>query len=255
MYLNEYDQIICFDTETRGLDFVKDGIIEIAWETFTPSGFNQFRLVDSVDVFVRQPQGIKVEEIYIDRPNIFGKRQSISDLTHITDAMLEADGLDESVVAEMVVDKFYKPKTLIMGYNLNFDLNMIKELLRRHGHDVDLNSVDYLDLMTVYKDYYMYNGKTGDDGRVLGQRLDAAVSRFEITVKNTHRAIDDVRATWEVFKEFLNRKHKILPYINVFGFNPKYEDDLVKVEGIKYFPQKKPKDVFYASIKDYKKNK
>lgn len=252
MYLSEYKHIILFDTETTGLNFNNDRIIEIAYQEAVPTGYNSFKTVRTSDVFIRHPH-MTIDDKFIDRVDANGNRLTIAQLTHITDKMLLDYGIDESVVAKDVYETFFRPDTLIMAYNLNFDLNMIKSLLSRHGYDVDLTSVDYLDLYTLYKDYNFYSWKKDETSRRLGHRLDAAVDKFDVDVKNTHRAIDDVLATWEVFKVFLEKKYKILPYMNVFGFNPKYQDELVKVEGITYFPQVKPKDVLYASLKEYKR--
>lgn len=254
LYLSDYKYIILFDTETTGLDFEKERIIEIAYQVYMPVGYNKFKLIRSSDVFIRHPN-MTVDDKFIDRTDANGNRLTIAQLTHITDKMLLDYGVDESVVAKDVYETFFRPDTLIMAYNLNFDLNMIKSLLRRHNYVVDLTSYDYLDLYTLYKDYNFYSWKKDESSRRLGHRLDAAVDKFDVDVKNTHRAIDDVMATWEVFKVFLERKYKMLPYINVFGYNPKYENELVKVEGITYFPQVRPKDVLFASLKKYKESK
>ena len=251
MYLSDYKHIILFDTETTGLNFDSDRIIEIAYQEYVPAGYNKFNLVNSKDDFIFHPS-TTVNDKFIDRLDVDGNRMTIAQLTHITDEMLKEYGIDESDVAKYIFENFFRPDTLIMAYNLNFDLNMIKSLLRRHDYDVDLTSVDYLDLYTLYKDYNYFSWKKDETSRRLGHRLDAAVDKFDVDVKNTHRAIDDVMATWEVFKVFLDKKYKILPYINVFGFNPKYQNELISVEGITYFPQVKPKDVLYASLKKYR---
>ena len=73
------------------------------------------------------------------------------------------------------------------SYNAQFDLSFTQEMLGRYGDDALqlLKDCDYLDSLTVYKDRRDYPHK-----------LENAIAAYNLgdKVKNTHRAIDDVKA-------------------------------------------------------------
>lgn len=238
MFLNEYDKIIVFDTETSGLKYEQDHIIELAYAVYKVEGFNQFKCLKQKDTFIKH-KNLDLDSIFIDRQNERGELMTISELTHITNEMLNT-GISENDMIEEIIKNFYNPeeKTLITGYNINFDLNMIKGTMKRLGIETKQEGhFDYLDLYGIYKDNFKWSEKLDETGKQLGHRLDAAVYNLKVETKNTHRAIDDVLATMEVLKKLIEKKIKILPYINNFGFNEKYKDELVKIEGINYYPQ------------------
>ena len=61
--------------------------------------------------------------------------------------------------------------------------------------------------MAMYKDIFVYPWKLGDAVKSMGSKI-----------KNTHRAIDDVLATWDVFKILFREYTRTADaYVNVFG--------------------------------------
>ena len=56
-------------------------------------------------------------------------------------------------------------------------------------------------------------------------------------MQNTHRAIDDVAALFEVIKAMEAERADLLSYVNLFGYNPKYGVSGNRIDGVKYWPQ------------------
>lgn len=225
MFLDKYKNIICFDTETTGLNFKDDDIIEFAMLVFSNEN-NVLTKKYQIDVFVKT--SFNIETKMTDRLNANGEPMSISELTHIKNKDVQ-NGVEQDKIAKNVWNLFFQPDTLITGYNIFFDMNMVRGLLRKTGYsEADianaLASVDYLDFYTVYMDNYHYSFFKVQNKR-LGHTLDAAVKNFKITHKNTHRAIDDTIATWMVGDVLKDEVRNIDKYINVFGYNLKYEFD------------------------------
>lgn len=103
-------------------------------------------------------------------------------------------------------------------------------MLRRHGNGGPeaLKAADYLDSLTVYKDRRAYPHKLAN--AILTYKL-------EDKVQNSHRAIDDVAALFEVCKAMDAERSDLLSYVNVFGYNPKYGVSGKRIEKVAYWPQ------------------
>lgn len=254
--MKKFEKMVLFDTETTGINFKADRIIEIGYKVLERQD-GKMKVTKNCDYFVKH-EGVILSELMTERKNAQGEFMSIAELTHISDEMLANEGITEKEMIEIVKNDFFSDpeKTLILAYNSNFDLNMLKETLNRHGYNGAemIASVDQLDLLTVFKDVASYSKELDETGAPLGHRLDAAVKFYNVSVKNTHRAIDDVNATLAVFVEMVKQIKNIWMYINCFGYNPKFVNDLTRLESIKYYPQsyKMKNSVLYAILKDYK---
>lgn len=222
----KYAAVVFFDTETSGLDARTDQIIELAAirvERLRSNG--ALYMADHCDLFVKLPEGQKIPE-------------KIVELTGITDEMLEAEGVTEAAAAETFARMIERDKgpVLLVAHNAQFDLLFVREMLRRHpvwGHtgtgEELLEAARYLDSLTVYKDRRAYPHK-----------LKNAIAAYKLQdkVQNTHRAIDDVAALFEVVKAMDNERADLLNYVNLFGYNPKYGVSGPRIDGVKYWPQR-----------------
>lgn len=56
-------------------------------------------------------------------------------------------------------------------------------------------------------------------------------------VQNSHRAIDDVLALFEVLKAMDDEREDLGSYVNLFGYNPKYGVSGRRIVGVRYEPQ------------------
>lgn len=212
----KYAAVVFFDTETTGLDADTCQIIELAAIRIEQTNHSTLRVADSADMFVKLPEGEKLPE-------------KISELTGITDAMLEAEGIPEHKAASYFCDIIRGRDVLLVAHNAQFDLGFISAMLRRiYGGDSMLRDCDYLDSLTVYKDRRAYPHKLANAIVEYG---------LEGKVQNTHRAIDDVAALFEVCKAMDSERADLLTYVNVFGYNPKYGVSGRRLTGVTYWPQ------------------
>ena len=210
---DQYDRLVLFDTETTGLFFSRDEIIEFA----------------AVVVEQRDGEAVVVKEydelICLTPGNTVPPK--IQQLTGIsTQDILERGIPKEQVcrdIAEMV-----SGNTLLLAYNAHFDLSFLFYLLLRSGDPAILNGKDKLDLLTVYKDRRSYPHK-----------LCNAIDAYGLAGKvvNSHRAVDDVLATVAVMEEMEKEKDALLRYVNLFGYNAKYGIDGKPIGSVTYKPQ------------------
>ena len=210
---DQYDRLVLFDTETTGLFFSRDEIIEFA----------------AVVVEQRDGEAVVVKEydelICLTPGNTVPPK--IQQLTGIsTQDILERGIPKEQVcrdIAEMV-----SGNTLLLAYNAHFDLSFLFYLLLRSGDPAILKGKDKLDLLTVYKDRRSYPHK-----------LCNAIDAYGLAGKvvNSHRAVDDVLATVAVMEEMDKEKDDLLCYVNLFGYNAKYGIDGKPIGSVTYKPQ------------------
>lgn len=197
----KYHRLFFFDLETTGLNFKEDRIIELGLVCFEYNArIMKFEKKEEIDKFVRIS---------------FPIPEKIVELTHITDNMLLEKGIGEKEIYKIVNERI-DSRTLVIGYNVQFDINFLTELFRRERNEPDfMFNVDLLDVMAIYKDLHDYPS-----------RLKDAIETFDIDIPNSHRAIDDILATCEVLrclmKECMKNNIEYTDYINVFGFNYKY---------------------------------
>lgn len=234
MKMSRIDKIICFDLETTGVDSHVDDVIE-----FSAVGYERgedgkiSKPAERIDEFVKT--NVDIEKKIIDRKDENGNPMTISSLTHITNAMLAEYGISEKDMVDLFIQLIYSNPALhilLIGYNVNFDLNFIYTKIKKYYPDFvfERSNIDYLDVMAMYKDFFAWD-------KDFGHRLDAAVKNLQVPVKNTHRSIDDVDATYGAFQNIVKKFGVLTPYINCFGYNAKYgyETNLKKVT---YIPQR-----------------
>ena len=210
---SKYDRLVLFDTETTGLLFARDEIIEFAAV-----------VVERVDGIPKVVQ--EYDELIALSPGGFVPPK-IEQLTGITTQDLREKGLPKVRVARDIAEMI-RGNTLLLAYNAHFDLSFLFYFLLRHGDASVLKGKDKLDLFTVYKDRKPYPHK-----------LCNAIEAYGLTGKvvNSHRAVDDVLATVAVMEEMEKEKDDLMRYVNLFGYNPKYGIDGKPIGSVTYKPQ------------------
>lgn len=207
-----FKSIVVFDTETSGLDFKSDKIIEIAAVKLQKNECGKIVTVCEIDEFVRLPEGRVLDPFVVN-------------LTGITDEMLLEKGISYDEAAELFFSVISDGLTLLVAHNAQFDLMFVRSLLKGKKFEHPLK---FLDSLTVYKDRRPYPHK-----------LENAITAYNLDgkVRNSHRAIDDVKALVEVLMAMDTERPDLERYINLFGFNPKYGISGEKIRGIHYVPQ------------------
>ena len=173
---DRYKALVVFDTETSGLDFDNDQIIELAALRVERTATGGLRIAGKMDTFIKLPEGETLPE-------------NIVSLTGITDERLQTEGVQPVKAA---------------------------------------GRIDWLDSLTVYKDRRAYPHKLAN-----------AIIAYDLTgkVQNSHRAIDDVLALFEVLKAMDDEREDLGSYVNLFGYNPKYGVSGRRIVGVRYEPQ------------------
>lgn len=194
----KYDRLVLFDTETTGLQYSRDEIIEFAAVVVEPEN-SQPKVTREYDELVALAPGSFVPP-------------KIEQLTGISTQDLRERGLSKTRVCRDIAE-LIQGNTLLLAYNAHFDLSFLFYMLLRDGDPAILKGKDKLDLLTVYKDRHTYP-----------HRLCNAIEVYGLTGKvvNSHRAVDDVLATVAVMEEMEKEKDDLVRYVNLFGYNPKY---------------------------------
>ena len=210
---SKYDRLVLFDTETTGLLYARDEIIEFAAV-----------VVERVNGIPRVVQ--EYDELIALSPGGFVPPK-IEQLTGITTQDLREKGLPKTRVARDIAEMI-RGNTLLLAYNAHFDLSFLFYFLLRHGDATVLKGKDKLDLYTVYR-----------DRKPFPHKLCNAIESYGLTgrVVNSHRAVDDVLATVAVMAEMEKEKDDLMRYVNLFGYNPKYGIDGKPIGSVTYKPQ------------------
>ena len=194
----KYDRLVLFDTETTGLAYNRDEIIEFAAVVVERIGGKPTVIREYDELVSLSPGGFVP--------------LNIQELTGITTQDLREKGLPKARVCRDIAEMI-QGNTLLLAYNAHFDLSFLFYMLLRDGDPAILKGKDKLDLLTVYK-----------DRRPFPHKLCSAIDAYGLTGKvvNSHRAVDDVIATVAVMEEMEKEKDDLDRYINLFGYNPKY---------------------------------
>lgn len=216
------DSILVLDTETSGLSCRMDEIIEFAAVRLVWDG-SDFVTDAEADEFVRRTNDRRLD------PRIVG-------LTGITDELLREEGISKAAFSALLAG-LLTPRTLIVAYNAQFDLLFLYHFLDRCGDARLLQNQPKLDLLTVYR-----------DRRAYPHRLSNAIEAYGLqdSVQNSHRAIDDVRATVAVMRAMAAERDDLARYINIFGYSAKYGVSGPRISSVRYLPQGyEPSDPIY----------
>ena len=180
------DEYVVFDIETTGFSATSDRIIEIGAVKVKDGN-----ITDYYSTFVNPEVPIPFE---------------ITKLTSITDDMvMDAKKIDE-ILPEFL--EFVGDAALV-AHNAGFDVGFIKENAKRLG----LNSkYTYLDTVALARVLLPTLAK---------YKLNIVAKALNISLENHHRAVDDAKATAEIFVKFIEmlkeRDITTLADVNQFG--------------------------------------
>ena len=210
---SRYRRLVFFDTETTGLRFSRDEIIEFAAVVVERRG-GKAEIIEEYDQLISLSPGGFVPPM-------------IQELTGISNEDLREKGIPKTRLC-CDIARLIAGDTLLLAYNAHFDLSFLYYLLLRHGDPMILKGKDKIDLLTVYKDRRSYPHK-----------LCNAIEAYGLgeQVVNSHRAVDDVIATVAVTLEMEKERPDIEKYVNLFGYHPKYGIDGKPIGSVTYKPQ------------------
>ena len=167
--LIEDEIYVVFDIETTGLDPYKDKIIEIGAIKLKGK-----EIIDEFSVFIN-PE--------IDIP------EEITALTNITNDMVK-----DAEKVETVLPKFLEfcKDTTVVAHNAKFDVGFINQKAKNLGLEYSPSVIDTLHWARILLPEQKRFG------------LKYIANYFNVVLDNHHRAVDDAKATAEIFQKFLN---------------------------------------------------
>lgn len=190
-----FDRLVVFDTETTGIEFGRDEIIELGAAAFSAEGET-----DCMDLLLRLSPGRTLPPF-------------ITQLTGITEEQLEQEGVEKADACEAFCNLLGGgERTLLAAYNAQFDLNFLYHFLRPFDLVGVLRRPHFLDALTVYRDRRDYPHKLCNAIEAYG--LQDAV--------NSHRAVDDARAAAGLLGAMAAERDDLADYVDLFGTHPKY---------------------------------
>lgn len=212
-FFEKYRRLVLFDTETTGLAFSRDEIIQFSAVVLERRN-GIVEQVQQYDQLITLSPGGHVPP-------------KIQELTGITDMDILERGIPKEQLCRDIA-QMVEGETLLLAYNAHFDLSFLYYLLLRHGDPSILKGKDKLDLLTVYRDRRPYP-----------HRLANAISAYGLSGKvvNSHSAIDDVIATVAVMEEMIRERNDLINYVNLFGYLPQFGVDGKKIGSVTYKPQ------------------
>ena len=190
----DYRRLVVFDTETSGLSPDNGEILELGAVVLTrPEGEERFTEQEDISVLIKNDNPIP---------------WNITQINHIDDKMCEKDGISKKEFYELLTTIFGHKDTLIIAYNTPFDMKFIKAFMKKMNNEYVVNN-DTLDLLEIAKDR---------THTFRGNELCDMLVRYEITdEENSHRALDDCKATLKVMRAFWKEKNDIEKYIRRYN--------------------------------------
>ena len=190
----DYRRLVIFDTETSSLSPDDGEILELGAVVLTrPEGEERFTEQEDISVLIKNDNPIP---------------WNITQINHIDDKMCEKDGISKKEFDELLTTMFGHKDTLIIAYNTPFDMKFIKAFMKKMNNEYVVNN-DTLDLLEIAKDR---------THTFRGNKLCDMLVRYEITdEENSHRALDDCKATLKVMRAFWKEKNDIEKYIRRYN--------------------------------------
>ena len=209
----KYDRLVLLDTETTGLQYSRDEIIEFAAVAVEQRNGEPTVVAEYDELVALNPGGFVPPKI--------------QELTGISTQDLRERGIPKTRVCRDIAE-LIAGNTLLLAYNAHFDLSFMFYLLLRNGDPQILKGKDKLDLLTVYRDRHEFPHK-----------LCNAIDTYGLAdrVVNSHRAVDDVLATLAVMGAMEEEKDDLERYVNLFGYIPKFGIDGKPIGSVTYKPQ------------------
>jgi DNA polymerase III alpha subunit (gram-positive type) len=200
----KYDKILFFDLETTGLDFKRDRIIEFGGVVYD---FTTNEVIEKHSFFINAGKQIP---------------KNIEKLTGISNTAIIESGVSEQVLFD-TVSKYFTSNTLLVAYNIHFDINFMYELLKRFK--LKIKNPNLLDMLTVYRENHEFPHKLAN-----------AIEKYNIPVKPTHRSLDDTEAMVILFEKMKSEFDDIFNFIDILCYVERYGISGSKFNHVRYVP-------------------
>lgn len=188
----KYRRLFIFDTETSGLSPDTAEILELGGLLLEKQEDGRFETIEEVQTLIKNKNPIP---------------WNVTQINHIDEKMCKKEGISKQDFYELLIKIFGQPDTLIIAYNTPFDMSFIKAFIKEMNPEYKVNN-DTLDLLEIARDR---------THTFRGNKLCDMLIRYSITdEENSHRALDDVKATLKVMRAFWKEKNDIEDYIRSY---------------------------------------
>lgn len=187
-----YKRLFIFDTETSGLSPDNAEILELGGLLLEKQENGKFEIVKEVQTLIKNKNPIPA---------------NVTQINHIDSKMCKKEGISKEEFYDLLTDIFGHKDTLIIAYNTPFDMKFVKAFIKEMNPEYEVNN-DTLDLLEIARDR---------THTLRGNKLCDMLVRYSITdEENSHRALDDVKATLKVMRAFWKEKNDIENYVRVY---------------------------------------
>ncbi len=166
--------VVVFDVESTGTDTAEDEIIQIAGIKVNHKG-------EEIETFER----------FLTTTRSVGSSEKVHGFS---DDFLKQKGEK----AELVLADFanFIQDSVIVGHNVSFDINILFSQMLRCGLEVPVFKCFY-DTLDMSRRFYP---------ELTNHKLETLSEVFDVAVKSSHDALDDIRATKDVMLSIINNK-------------------------------------------------
>ncbi len=163
-------RVVVFDTETTGLDTNNDDIIQIAAIEIIDGKFGE------------------IFEVYINTDKDLNESEKIH---HISKECLDNVAIDRIEALTSFLN--FIENSVIIAHNLKYDYDMLNSNLKRYGLNQLSNNIIKYDSVEIAKRIYP---------KLPSYKLEYLLQKLNIEGKNSHNALDDVKATANLILSF-----------------------------------------------------
>lgn len=182
--------IVCYDVETTGLSIKNDYIIQLSLIKFNPETFEE---LDSRNWYIKPIHSYTID-------------QGAFEKNGLTREFIEKNGVNLKDICGEIIEFFEGCD--VLSYNGNsFDINFLCKDMELCGYEFSLEGRTFYDAMMIYRELYP-STLSAVYTRYTGKQLDGA-----------HNALNDVRATIEVFKHELEDEKLTYEQLNEKEYN------------------------------------
>lgn len=163
--INPRKEYVVIDVETSGLDYQKDRIIEIG-------AVKQSDVLEEYSTIVKYNGNLS---------------DTIKQLTGITDEELKKGKEEKDAIEELLQ---FIGESIIIGYNVDFDMKFINEALKRNNYPVLINKV--YDIMKYVKKEKLF---------LKNYKLQTVLKDYGINEQVPHRALGDAKLSLKLLNK------------------------------------------------------
>jgi DNA polymerase III subunit epsilon len=182
------------DTETSGLfDYSKPADAD-----------GQPRMAQLALCVLREDLSIERHASFLIKPDGWVMNEETAKIHGLTQERLEAEGEDISQALGLynaLLDEGY----IVIGYNVSFDLKMMRAELRRAGLPDRFESTSSIDCMRPMEKVCKI-AKANGKGLKLPKLIEAYEHCFGVTIEGAHDALQDARACAAIFRWMVEKE-------------------------------------------------